>query len=87
MCFQMCSKVAFLSTSVITFITCERFNGIMYKHVGSQVASRPEFLAAYLTDEWFLSRVLSGVNNQLFIRYPSPITRVTLKRSLVCVCH
>ena len=68
MCLQMYVKVTFLDSCIVTFITCEWFSGIVYSHVARQVASFCEFLAAYLTDEWFLTRVLSGVNNQVSIR-------------------
>ena len=82
----MSCKVVFSATSVITFITCERFNSIVYSHVYSQAASRAEFLVTYLTGERFLPRVFSCMNNQFIIRYPPPFTRITFEWSLVSVC-
>ena len=83
----MPSKMSFPSTSVITFITCERFNGIVYNHVVSQVPSCGEFFVAYLTGKRFLPRVFSCMNNQLSIRYSPPFTPITFEWPLVCVCH
>ena len=81
----MCNKVMFTFSSVITFITCEPFNGIVYNHVFDQVASTREFLVTYLTNEWSLPRVFSCMNNQLSIRYPPPITRITFEGSIIRV--
>ena len=51
------------------------------------VASSCESLAAYLTEERFLSRMLPGMDNQMLIRYPAPTARITFKRTIVCVRH
>ena len=58
----------------------------MYSLMLIQPVFRRKFLVAYLTDEWFLTGVFSSVINQVVIRYPSPITRITLEEPLVCVC-
>ena len=86
MFFQMSIKVTFPLSSIITFITCESSYIIVYRHVVSQGASCPKFLVTYLTDEWFFPGVFSCVNNQLSIRDPPPITRITLVGSLISVC-
>ena len=85
---QMFGEMARLRCSVITLVTFKRsFPGMFSPNVNSQSTFLRETVITHLTEEWSLPRVFSCMNNQVLIRYPSPITRITFKRSISCVCH
>ena len=84
---RVLGKVTFALARIITFITCESRYCLVHSLVLGQVAFRGKLLATRAAHEGFVSRVLTGMNNQISIRPSHPFTFLTLDRTLVGVCQ